>query len=448
MAWDDLLDQDRVVQALRGAIERDRVAHAYLFYGPDGVGKRAVAIEFARALQCERGEPDACGECNACSKVRRLIHPDVQVFFPQPSDAEMEEIVERIQRLAKNPYAAVDFIRRPSLADATKQSNKQAFYSVDFVREVHATAILRGIRDVSDVRYEFQLALANRAVGEVETVFIMTGDQYALTSSSLISVDFVREVLQKISSYRPVEGRYKVVIITDADLFRQDSANAFLKLLEEPPPRTVFILTTNRPDRLLPTILSRCQKHRFDAISPEMIERVLVEKEEVEPETAAMLARMADGSYSRALDLMENVELTANRALVVDFLRQSYAASKNLPALIDSLAGMGRDRVKGVLLLMQSWVRDLVLYDAAGDEARLVNVDQAESIRKFCTNLPHADLQAMVSLIEDAMRLVERNVHLFLVFKGLSQELHVAMHGPHSGRLFVPLAEQPLERVP
>jgi DNA polymerase-3 subunit delta' len=390
MAWDDLLDQDRVVQALRGAIERDRVAHAYLFYGPDGVGKRAVAIEFARALQCERGEPDACGECNACSKVRRLIHPDVQVFFPQPSDAEMEEIVERIQRLAKNPYAAVDFIRRPSLTDATKQSNKQAFYSVDFVREV----------------------------------------------------------LQKISSYRPVEGRYKVVIITDADLFRQDSANAFLKLLEEPPPRTVFILTTNRPDRLLPTILSRCQKHRFDAISPEMIERVLVEKEEVEPETAAMLARMADGSYSRALDLMENVELTANRALVVDFLRQSYAASKNLPALIDSLAGMGRDRVKGVLLLMQSWVRDLVLYDAAGDEARLVNVDQAESIRKFCTNLPHADLQAMVSLIEDAMRLVERNVHLFLVFKGLSQELHVAMHGPHSGRLFVPLAEQPLERVP
>lgn len=390
MAWDDLLDQDRVVQALRGAIERDRVAHAYLFYGPDGVGKRAVAIEFARALQCERGEPDACGECNACSKVRRLIHPDVQVFFPQPSDAEMEEIVERIQRLAKNPYAAVDFIRRPSLTDATKQSNKQAFYSVDFVREV----------------------------------------------------------LQKISSYRPVEGRYKVVIITDADLFRQDSANAFLKLLEEPPPRTVFILTTNRPDRLLPTILSRCQKHRFDAISPEMIERVLVEKEEVEPETAAMLARMADGSYSRALDLMENVELTANRALVVDFLRQSYAASKNLPALIDSLAGMGRDRVKGVLLLMQSWVRDLVLYDAAGDEARLVNVDQAESIRKFCTNLPHADLQAMVSLIEDATRLVERNVHLFLVFKGLSQELHVAMHGPHSGRLFVPLAEQPLERVP
>lgn len=390
MAWDDLLDQDRVVQALRGAIERDRVAHAYLFYGPDGVGKRAVAIEFARALQCERGEPDACGECNACSKVRRLIHPDVQVFFPQPSDAEMEEIVERIQRLAKNPYAAVDFIRRPSLTDATKQSNKQAFYSVDFVREV----------------------------------------------------------LQKISSYRPVEGRYKVVIITDADLFRQDSANAFLKLLEEPPPRTVFILTTNRPDRLLPTILSRCQKHRFDAISPEMIERVLVEKEGVEPETAAMLARMADGSYSRALDLMENVELTANRALVVDFLRQSYAASKNLPALIDSLAGMGRDRVKGVLLLMQSWVRDLVLYDAAGDEARLVNVDQAESIRKFCTNLPHADLQAMVSLIEDAMRLVERNVHLFLVFKGLSQELHVAMHGPHSGRLFVPLAEQPLERVP
>lgn len=390
MAWDELLDQERVVQALRGAIERDRVAHAYLFYGPDGVGKRAVAIEFARAMQCEKGGPDACGECNTCSKVNRLIHPDVRVFFPQPSDTEMEEIIERIQRLAKNPYAAVDFIRRPSLDDATKRSNKQAFYSV---QRIH-------------------------------------------------------DELHKMMSYRPVEGRYKVAIVTDADLFRLEASNAFLKLLEEPPPRTVFILTTDRPDRLLPTILSRCQKHRFDAITPEMIERVLIEREGVEKDTAAMLARMADGSYSRALELMENVELTANRALVVDFLRQSYAAARTLPGLIDTLAGMGRDKVKSVLLLMMSWVRDLVLFDAAGDEAQLVNVDQAESIRKFCNNLPHADLQAMVSLIDDATKLVERNVHLFLVFKGLSQELHVAMHGPHPGRLYVPLAETETVRVP
>ena len=384
MPWSDLIDQHRVVETLQRAVASRRVAHAYLFYGPDGVGKRAVALELARTLQCEQGTDVACGECPACTKVSRMVHPDVQVLLPYPTDTNPHDVAERLQRIATHPYAAVDFVRRPALNDPTYASNKQAFYSV-----------------------------------------------------ARINAE-----LRQSMSFKPMEGRYKVVVMTDADLMRVAAASAFLKLLEEPGPQTVFILTTSRPDRLLPTILSRCQRLRFDPLPAEGIEKALVERDGVAPDLAAALARMADGSYMRALDLADNENLMADRALVVDYLRRSYAQRiDKLAELIEHIGRMGRERVKGLLRLALSWIRDLMLYQTMGDEAALVNVDQAEAVARFCYNVPRADLAAMIRLVEEAVELIERNVHLNLTLTALSQALARAMRGPHSGNLYVPLAE-------
>lgn len=384
MSWHTVLDQTRVVDALQRAIATERVAHAYLFYGPDGVGKRAVALAFAQALQCAEGGDAPCGVCTPCRKVARLIHPDVHVLLPQPSDAEADDVGERLQRLAEQPYAAVDYIRRPSLTDASKGSNKQAFYSVGRVHED----------------------------------------------------------LRKPMSYKPLEGRYKVVLLTDADLMRTEAANAFLKLLEEPGPQTVFILTTSRADRLLPTILSRCQRLRFDPLPVAAIEKALAERDGLAPDTAAALARMADGSYMQALDLAENEDLGANRALVVDFMRQAYVGARGTnPELIDELGKHGRERIKGILRLVLGWIRDLMLFQTMGERAPLVNIDQQAVIKSFCANVPHADLEAMTRLVEEALALVERNVHLTLVLTTLAHALGRAMKGPHDGHLYVPLTE-------
>ncbi len=387
MPWNDVIDQPRVVETLQRAVASRRVAHAYLFYGPDGVGKRAVALAFAQTLQCKQHGDDACGACRACDKVSRLIHPDVQVLLPHPSDADPADIAERLRRLAEHPYAAVDFVRRPSLKDATYASNKQAFY----------------------------------AVGRINAE------------------------LRQSMSFKPMEGRYKVVVMTDADLMRIEAANTFLKLLEEPGPQTVFILTTSRPDRLLPTILSRCQRLRFAPLQAERIEAALVERDRMAPGPAAALARMANGSYTRALDLSENKDLMADRALVVDLLRLSYGQRiDKLTALIEHIGRMGRERVKGILRLVLGWIRDLVLYRTMGTDAALVNVDQAEAVARFIGNVPHADLEAMIRLVEEALELVERNVHLNLTLTALSQALSRAMRGPHSGRLYIPLADEML----
>jgi DNA polymerase-3 subunit delta' len=392
MAWSSILDQDRVVGTLRRALAQDRVAHAYLFHGPDGVGKRAVALEMARALQCTAAVDEACGECRACQKTARMVHPDVHVHLPHPwsdeADRDEEDMGRRIQRLGDNPYATVDFARRPSLSDPTETSNKQVLYRIDQVRE---------------------------------------------------------DLIQPMSLAKG-EGEYKVNVLTDVEKMRDEAANAFLKLLEEPPPSTIFLLTTNRPEQLLPTIVSRCQRLRFDPLVPEAIESALVEREGMDPDAAAMLARMADGSYSHALDLAQNESLMASRELVLKYFRAAYSQKvETLNGCIQELTNQGREQAKTVLRLMLRWVRDLMLYRSMGDEAPIVNVDQSEAVAQFCRNLPEADLEGMVGLVEEAMHLAERNVRLSLVLTVLAQSLAGAMRGRDAGSLYVPLPDAELQ---
>ena len=388
MGWSSVLDQDRVVQTLRRALTQDRVAHAYLLHGPDGVGKRAVAYEMARALQCPEQADEACDACPTCRKTRRMVHPDVHVNLPHPwsqeKDRDEEDMGKRIRRLGDNPYAAIDYVRRPSLADPSETSNQQVYYRIDQVRQ---------------------------------------------------------DIIQPMSLARG-EGAYKVNILIDAEKMREEAANTFLKLLEEPPPQTVFLLTTNRPEQLLPTILSRCQQLRFDPLLPETIEQALVDRENMAPDEASMLSRMADGSYSRALELAENDALMTSRELVLDYFRAAYTQKvESLDQCIQELKSQGRERVKSVLRLMLRWMRDLLLYRTMGEEAPLVNVDQKEAVARFCNNLPDADLEGMVTLVEEAMELAERNVRVALVLTALAQGLARAMRGQEVESLYVPLSE-------
>lgn len=388
--WNRIIDQKRVVETIQRSLDRERVAHAYLFHGPDGVGKRAVGLAMARALECTQQKAVPCEECTACRKTRRMVHPDVHVLFPYPKDTDDDDVARRIQRLGDNPYAAVDYVRRPSLDNPSDSSNKQVMYHVDRVRD-----------------------------------------------------DLIKPM-----SYRPSEGKYKVVLITDAEQMNETAANAFLKLLEEPPPQTVFLLTTSRTEQLLPTILSRCQRIRFDPLQAESIEAALIEKEDMDPDRAAMLARMADGSYSRALELARSDDLMTSRSLVLDYFRAAYTGKiAKINDHVNELSSRGRERVKSVLELMLRWIRDLILYREMEDDAPLVNVDQKKAVVNFVSRLPDADLKGMVGLVEEAIYLAERNVHLSLILTTLAHRLRDAMHGRETRSVYVPLPEADLHRV-
>ncbi len=388
MSWNRVIGQERVVHSLKQALVSGRVAHAYIFHGPEGVGKRAAAFALAAALQCEDGhDGSACGACSACNKVSKGIHPDVHVMMPVTNDDSkkaQKDVADRLRLLAEDPYATVDLQKRPSLDGSVKYTNKQINYTI---KQVH-TALLREM------------------------------------------------------SFHKVEGRYRIAIVLDADLMRREGANAFLKLLEEPGKNTVFILTTNRIDHMMGTILSRCQQLRFESLTIEEIAKGLAARGLGDSLTIDTVARKADGSLSKAIELASSDDLPAVREQVLAFLRTSYAGNgMDTVAMVDQISRLGRENVKFQLQVMIGILRDLFLLRVSGNTDLIVNIDQLETLTKFAANLSEARLEDMIEAVERTAYLIERNVNLRLLLIALSRLLSSAMRGVRTAGMDINLLE-------
>ena len=392
MSWSRVIGQDRAVDTLKNALASGRVAGTYLFHGPAGSGPRAAALAFGRALLCERrGTPNApadgaCGSCLACTKTNRLVHPDLHVYLPFPKvssgadkDDRPSDYADRLAALAREPYAPVDYRQRAALG-SDGPSNKQVMH-----RRIPM------------------------------------------------------EELRREMSFVPVEGRRVIGVLAEADRIRTEAANALLKLLEEPEARVVLILTAERVENVLPTILSRCQRVRFDPLAPETVEASLVARAEVSADEAGVLARMADGSFTKALEIHGSESMQAHRALALQFVREAFTGRpERIAPLVQDIQKLGREGRKGWLDLVAVWVRDLVLVRAGASHA-IVNVDQASAVEKFVAALPDADLDAMATVVEEAADAVESNANAGLVITTLAFALRDAMHGHSAGRLVTPL---------
>ena len=403
MSFSRVVGQPRAIGVLRQALASDRVAHAYLFHGPAGTGKRAAALALALALVCERrgraGAPadEACGACLACTKAARLIHPDVHVYLPFPKatgpldrDPRPSDYGERLARLAADPYEASDYQTRAKLGDDAPATKAPA----------HRVTSVRG--EPSDT----------------------------VNHASLLHA----------TSLAPAEASRTAVVIVGADLMNEVAANAFLKLLEEPPSKATLILTAERLDGLLPTILSRCQRVRFDALPALEVEQVLVARG-VSDAQAAFVGRMSGGSLTRALDLLGQSELNDHRRLALDFVRAAYTGRpERIGPVVDAVAPLGRERVRAWLDLVRVWLRDMVLARELGEAAPLVNVDQMEAVHAFVAHVRQADPDAMTRLIGEAERVVEGNVSVPLTLHVLALGLGDAMRGRTAGHLVLPLA--------
>jgi DNA polymerase-3 subunit delta' len=262
----------------------------------------------------------------------------------------------------------------------------------------------------------------------------------------MYSVAMVNKELKRIISLTPFEARYKIAILLDAEhlnLSRQEGGNAFLKVLEEPTPQTVFILVSERPDLLLPTIRSRCQPVRFHPLSPDAIEQALVDRFEAPAERAATVARMADGSFRAARHLLSDDVSMDLRNEVLEYLRKCWADESGwLTDFAERLSQYGREYTTTFLRFLLGWLRDIVLIRELGTtEARIVNVDQQEAIENFAVGLKSANLDAMVESVEEAIRLVPRMVQPRLIALSLAEDMARAMRGRRGTGLLL-LAEQ------
>jgi DNA polymerase-3 subunit delta' len=236
-SFEKVLDQKVPKRILAGAIRKNLLASAYLFYGAQGTGKWALALELAKAINCEKSQKEACGACSSCRKIEKMIHPDVRMIFPVPSAKSQEKSIAEIERY--------------------KKLKKEDSYAI--------------------VRFE-------RSVN--------------------IPVEQIR-TMQKQIYLKPFEGERKVIIIAEAENMHVSSANSLLKTLEEPPEDTNLILTSNDANKLLSTVVSRCQQIRFGKIPLKMIEERLVEKYDIDQGRASYCANISNGSYGKALEFLQ-----------------------------------------------------------------------------------------------------------------------------------------------
>lgn len=387
--FDHYVGPPSIPARLTSLLEQGRMPHALCLEGEDGVGKRLLACAVAQVLTCEQpASGQACGACGSCLRAAQLRHPDVHLLFAQPKDVTVSEVQERLARIAADPYARADFVHQ-----STKKADgpqRQCIYPVDRVRI---------------------------------------------------------EIQQHIARF-PVEGRATVVILTHAEYFNAQAANAFLKFLEEPRPKTYFLLTVERADGLLDTIRSRCQHIRIPRLTHEAISEALVVRKVTSASDAAALAVMADGSLTRALELAADQDLHHQRHRILAFLRGVYGLDPSgrrrspppsptlgIPALIDEIKRGRRDQVASFLDGLTQWLRDAYRISLGGDEREVANQDQLDAIRRLVQSSPNAALTHMISVTEEARGFIVSNANTDQVLTRLAQVLGRGLHGEKASLL-------------
>jgi DNA polymerase-3 subunit delta' len=366
MAWDRIIGQRRVKELLRRVLSSGSVAHAHLFWGGEGVGKDAMAIEFARALNCQVSQIDPCGTCASCRKVDMLQHPNISLIVALP--------------VGKNEQSGDD--------------------PVTVLSEDQIGAIQEQLKLKAENPYH----------------------RIAVPKANFIKINSVRN-LRREASLSSFEGGKRVFIITNAEEMNAEASNSLLKTLEEPSSDSVLILTTAQKERLLPTILSRCQLVQFDPLSEEELQEALGTRNGVESEQAALVARLADGSYTAALEML-SVDMVAQRQEAVHFLRLVLGSQKIPLALeVERIAALGdRNAVERWMKLLGVWLRDAMVLREQG-EAGLLNRDQLKDLTSFNQKFPHAVLSRALESVDTSIALVGKNGYLPLVITSLAIDL-------------------------
>jgi DNA polymerase III subunit delta' len=335
-----LIAQHQAIQILNAILRKGAIPHAFLFTGTGGVGKRSVALSFAKALNCsgeKNPSPDepaigdtpgavisagisACGVCRSCRKIESGSHPDIVSLQPQ------------------GPFIRIDQIRE----------------------------------------------------------------------------------LCRVLGMKPYEADYRTVVISDAHCMNAEAGNALLKMLEEPPDRTILILTANGTADLLPTIVSRCRHIRFHPIPIPNLARELTKAHGIDPDSARTLAVMARGSLSRAEELSRNNWLNRRKWLLQSCDMLSPSTSDEFPSGMFAAASMlfsDKESVADALEILKTIYRDVLIYRYQPEN--LLNPDAERRIADAAGAMSEEDVIAAVRTIDKAQDRIRANANVRLTLEAL-----------------------------
>jgi DNA polymerase-3 subunit delta' len=365
MSWKGIIGQQQITATFASLIEKQRLAHAYIFSGAEGVGKEAVALELAKALNCERQKSEACDACPSCLKFFSLQHPNLSLVFALP--------VGKGEKLGDNPTAKLS--------------------------EGELTAV------------QEQIALKAKNVYH----------HISLPRATTIKINSIREIRKESSMSSFFAGK-KVFLIIDAENLSDESSNALLKTLEEPHDNILIILTVRSVETLLPTIVSRCQHIRFPLIDTKEISAALSAREGIQADSAELTAKLSQGSYARALNLL-GTDIEERRRDAVEFLRTVlYKSRKDVLSVVDQLAtDYDKEALAEFLMILQSWLRDSML--VGHHEHSAVATEDITALKKFSAHYPGLHYGRLFEAVEKAISLLDKNVYIQLTLLTLALDL-------------------------
>ena len=369
MFFRDIIGQQEVIERLVKDAQAGTVPHALLFAGPEGTGKLQTAIAFARYLLCrDKGTgTDSCGQCPSCVKMDKLVHPDLHFVFPVINKSKNSE--------------------RSTISD-------------------------------DEITTWRECVLEKQYFGFEEWLSALDADN----KQASIFVTESESITSKLS-LKSVEGGYKIMIIWHAEKMNQQCANSLLKLLEEPPAGTIFILTTDTPEQMLETILSRTQRIDFKRIPSELIEQRLTGPGYMlDAETASKIAHLSAGSWLKAISTLRiNTESDEFLDYFMQLMRLSYGRRlKDLKRWSEQIAGGGREWQKRFLAYCQRMIRENFICNFHLPELNYMTEQERQFSVKFAPFVNENNIIGLMDTLSDAQRDIEQNVNSKMVFFDLS----------------------------
>jgi DNA polymerase-3 subunit delta' len=229
--------------------------------------------------------------------------------------------------------------------------------------------------------------------------------------SQEIKIEDIRGLRQE-ASLRPYEARYKVFIINDAHNLNDESSNAFLKTLEEPPGHSIIILISDKPALLFRTVISRCRKIKFSALRTEDLEGILRDDYSIDKGLLYYIARFSEGRLGCALRMKDRDILTEKNRII------DYFTSSPHPSIGENIV-KDREQLRYDLQVLASWFRDIYLLKAEGKNARLINQDRMSAIRSLADFYTFGALDEIIRTVSDSLFFIERNVNVKLLISQL-----------------------------
>ena len=368
----DVVGQEEVKQLLTGSVRSGKVPHALLFTGVSGSGKLPLALAFARYLLCQHPLPDdSCGNCASCRMVDRLAHPDLHFAFPI------------IKKKAGRDSVCDDFL--PQWREMLERDSYVGLQQ--WMRRIDAG-------------------------NQQPQIYVRESDE-----------------IQRKLSLKSSQGGYKVMLVWLPEKMNVDCANKLLKLLEEPPVKTVFLLVSEQPDMLLSTIVSRTQRVNLHPLSDQEIEGFLRIRYSLVEEDARDIAHRSAGSLLKA---MENIQLSEENRLCFDLfvnlMRMAYKRDiRSLKAWSEQVAGMGRERQKNLLEYCQRMVRENFITNFRHPEMVYMNPDEESFSVRFAPFINERNIFQIMALLEEAQTHIEQNVSARMVFFDMALRMIVEM---------------------